>query len=225
MVRSEDPSKCRCEQRPCAQVPYTECEPWKLISANFQIPPSIAFQTLVRFLCLQMLPKKLKDTLACGPQGCSFPEMDMPLGVPSTTFLWGCVLMSWTGLLPLFGWVLPSTTPTSMTTATIKCYGRCIASCVASSVCSKAYEKPSDIYSPQAQDPASQINCDHRVHELLWVTLGESHICLKWEMSGFKCFLRQLWWPDCQFNSPLLAWSVVCMSISASKQKIFEFPI
>lgn len=128
------------------------------------------------------------DTMTCGPQGC-FPEMNMPLCVSNIMFLLGCVLMSWTGLLPLFGWVLANTTPNFMTTAKKKWYARCIASCVASSVCSKAYEKPSEIYSLQAQDPASQINCDHRVHGLLWVTLGESHICLKWEMSGFKYFL------------------------------------
>lgn len=28
---------------------------------------------------------------------------------------------------------------------------------------SKAYEKPSDTQGPEAQDPASQINCDRRV--------------------------------------------------------------
>lgn len=127
--------------------------------------------------------------MAHGLQGCYFPEMNMPLGVSNIMFLLGCVLMSWIGLFPWFGWVLQNITPNFMTTATIKCYARCIASCVVSSVCSKAYEKPSEIYSSQAQDPASQINCDHRVHGLLWVTLGESHICLKWEMSRFKYFL------------------------------------
>lgn len=59
IVRGEDPTKCRCEQRPFAQVPNTACEPWKLTSANFQIPPSIAYQPLFRFLYLQMLPKQL----------------------------------------------------------------------------------------------------------------------------------------------------------------------
>lgn len=68
------------------------------------------------------------------------------------------------------------------TTAAVKHHERCVASCVASTVCPKAYDKRCDPHSSQAQDSASQINCDRRVHGLLWVTLGESCVCLKWAL-------------------------------------------
>lgn len=117
VVRTEDWSKCRNEQGHLYRFPAQIVSPQKMLtSVNFEIMPCVEYQSVVTFLYCQMLVSNWMDTMTCGPQGC-FPEMNMPLCVSNIMFLLGCVLMSWTGLLPLFGWVLANTTPNFMTTA------------------------------------------------------------------------------------------------------------
>lgn len=190
MVRTEDWSKCRYEQGHLYRFPAQSVSPQKMLAyVNFEIMPCIEYQSVVTFLYCQMLvatewiPWPVDHRDAFQKWICHFVS-------PILCFFWAVFWWVELGCCPCLGG--SSQTPLQILwrlQKKKKWYARCIASCVASSVCSKAYEKPSEIYSLQAQDPASQINCDHRVHGLLWVTLGESHICLKWEMSGFKYFL------------------------------------
>lgn len=145
-------------------------------------------------------------TMTYWSEGCYPPEMSMLPGASNIKSLWSYVLMSWTRMLPLL--VVQSYRFTFHDSNNKTPWKMCCFLCSRHCLSYDLWETFQDT-ALQTQDPVSQINCDHRLHELLWVTLGESCLSLKWGPSGFKCILGHLSWPDCHFNSPIACLEVL----------------